>query len=168
MLCVNRVRHFVVPLVVLLATITLGACKAADQPAAAASSAPEGKPDVTVAGARLVLPAVPGNPGAAYFALNNESKDTVAIASVAIAGTGKTEIHTADMNMVDRAEAEPRTTLTFEPGKLHIMVYDVNADLKAGNETGLTVTFTDGAKVSVPAKVEGAGEAAMGGMEHNP
>ena len=84
---------------------------------------------------------------------------------------GTAEIHTADMKLVDRAEAEPRTTLTFEPGKLHVMVYDVNADLKAGSETQLTVTFTDGTKAAVPAKIEGAGEAAMGGMsgmDHKP
>ena len=68
------------------------------------------------------------------------------------------------MNMVDRAEAEPRTTLTFAPGKVHVMVYDVNAALKAGSETELIATFSDGGKVSVPAKIEGAGAAAMGGM----
>lgn len=163
--CVNRVRHYTLPLVVLLATVALGACKAADQPAAAASSAPEGKPGVTVSGARLVLPAVPGNPGAAYFALDNQSKATVAIAGVAIAGAGKTEMHTADMKPVDRAEAEPLTVLTFAPGKLHAMVFDVNSDLKAGSETELTVTFSDGDKVSVPAQIQGAGEAAMGGTK---
>ena len=161
----NRARHFALPLVVFAATVMLGGCKAADQPAAAASSTAAGIPGVTLAGARLVLPAVPGNPGAAYFALDNESKSTVAIVSVAIAGAGKTEIHTADMNMVDRAEAEPRTTLTFAPGKLHVMVYDVNADLKAGTQTELTVTFSDGDKVSVPAQIQGAGEAAMGGNQ---
>ena len=167
----NRARHIALPLVAALTTITLLGCKAAEQPAVAASSAPEGKSAVTITAARLVLPAVPGNPGAAYFALNNESKDTAAIASVSVTGAGKTEIHTADMKLVDRAEAEPRTTLTFEPGKLHVMVYDVNADLKAGSETQLTVTFTDGTKASVPAKIEGAGEAAMGGMsgmDHKP
>ena len=167
----NRACHFTLPLVVLAATVTLAGCKAADHPAAAASSAPEDKSGVSVTGARLVLPAVPGNPGAAYFALGNESDGTVAIVSVAITGAGKTEIHTAGMNMVDRAEAEPHTTLTFEPGKLHVMVYDVNAALKAGSGTELTVTFADGGKVSVPAKVEGAGAAAMGGMtgmDHKP
>ena len=162
---VNRVRHFAVPLVALLATITLGACKAADQPAAATSSAPEGKPGVTVSGARLVLPAVPGNPGAAYFALDNQSEATVAIADVAIAGAGTTEMHTPDMKTVDRAEAEPRTTLTVAPGTLHAMVFDVSAELHAGTKTERTVTFSDGDKVSVPAQVQGAGEAAMGGNQ---
>ena len=161
----NRARHFALPLVVFAATVMLGGCKAADQPAAAASSAAAGIPGVTVAGARLVLPAVPGNPGAAYFALDNESKSTVAIVSVAIAGAGKTEMHTPDMKTVDRAEAEPRTTLTFAPGKLHAMVFDVSAELQAGTQTELTVTFSDGDKVSVPAQVQGAGEAAMGGNQ---
>ena len=161
----NRARHFALPLVVFAATVMLGGCKAADQPAAAASSAAAGIPGVTLAGARLVLPAVPGNPGAAYFALDNESKSTVAIVSVAIAGAGKTEMHTPDMKTVDRAEAEPRTTLTFAPGKLHAMVFDVSAELQAGTQTELTVTFSDGDKVSVPAQIQGAGEAAMGGNQ---
>ena len=161
----NRARHFALPLVVFSATVMLGGCKAADQPAAAASSAAAGIPGVTLAGARLVLPAVPGNPGAAYFALDNESKSTVAIVSVAIAGAGKTEMHTPDMKTVDRAEAEPRTTLTFAPGKLHAMVFDVSAELQAGTKTELTVTFSDGDKVSVPAQIQGAGEAAMGGNQ---
>ena len=161
----NRARLFTLPLVVFASTVMLVGCKAADQPAAATSSAPAGIPGVTVTAARLVLPAVPGNPGAAYFALDNQSKDTVAIASVAVTGAGKTEIHTADMKVVDRAEAEPRTTLTFEPGKVHVMVFDVNADLNAGSETELTVTFTDGGKVSVPAKIEAMGTAAMGGKD---
>ena len=167
----NRARHFALPLIAALTIITLLGCTAAEQPAAAASSAPEAKSSVTITGARLVLPAVPGNPGAAYFALNNDSTDTAAIAGIAVTGAGKTEMHTADMTLVDRAEAEPRTTLTFEPGKLHVMVYDVSADLKAGSETELTVTLTTGAKIAVPAKVEGMGAAAMGdmsGMDHKP
>ena len=157
----NRARYFALPLLAVLATATLGACKGADQPEAAASSAPEGKPGVTVSGARLVLPAVAGNPGAAYFSLDNQSKSVVGIASAAVTGAGKTEIHTVDMKAVDHAEAEPGTTLKFEPGQIHVMVFDVSADLKAGSETELTVIFTDGDKVSVPAKIEAMGAAAM-------
>ena len=161
-------RHFALPMLAVLATVTLSACKGADQPEAVASSAPEGKPGVTVTGTRLVLPAVAGNPGAAYFALDNQGKDMVAIASVAVTGAGKTQIHTADMKPVDHAEAEPRTTLKFEPGQVHVMVFDVGADLKAGGETELTVIFTDGDKVSVPAKIEAMGAAAMGAMSAAP
>ena len=161
-------RHFALPLLAVLATVTLSACKGADKPEAAASAAPEGKPGVTISGARLVLPAVTGNPGAAYFALDNQGKAMVAIASVAVTGAGKTQIHTADMKPVDHAEAEPRTTLKFEPGQVHVMVFDVSPDLKAGSETELTVIFTDGDKLSVPAKIEAMGAAAMGGMSAAP
>ncbi len=168
MLCVNLARHFVAPLAVLITTVMVGGCKGAEQPAAAASSAPVDKPGVTITAARLVLPAVPGNPGAAYFALDNQSKDTVAIINIAVAGAGKAEIHTPDMKIVDHAEAEPSTTLTFEPGKVHVMVYDVAPDLKAGGEAELTLVFGDGEKVSVPAKIQGAGAAAMGAMSEAP
>ncbi len=160
----TKARHFVLPLLIAVASVSLAACKGADKPEAAASSAPEGKPGVTVKDARLVLPAVPGNPGAAYFSLDNQSKDVIGIAAVAVQGAGKAELHTGDMKAFDHAEAEPRTTLKFEPGQAHVMVFDVGTDLKAGAETELTVTFTDGDKVSVPAKIEAMGAGAMADM----
>ena len=160
----NRARRIALPLLVAVAAMSLGACKGADKPESAASSAPEGKPGVTVKDARLVLPAVAGNPGAAYFSLDNQSKDVIGIAAVAVQGAGKTELHTADMKLFDHATADPRTTLTFEPGQAHVMVFDIGGDLKAGSETELTVTFTDGDKVSVPAKIEAMGAGAMADM----
>ena len=165
----NRASQFALSLGIAAAALSLSACKPADQPAAPATSeAPETKPGVSAANARVVLPAVPGNPGAAYFTLDNQSKDVVAIASVAIDGAGKTEMHTtmdSAMKPVARVEAEPRTQIAFEPGKLHVMVFDLGS-LKAGTETELTMTFTDGDKLSIPAKVEAMGDAAMGGMKH--
>ncbi len=160
----NRAYRITLSLFVAAAAFSLGACKGADEPEAAASSAPEGKPGVTVKDARLVLPAVPGNPGAVYFAVENQSKDVVGIVAVAVQGTGKTELHTGDMKVFDHATADPRTTLTFEPGQAHVMVFDVGTGLKAGAETELTVTFTDGDKISVPARIEAMGAGAMGGM----
>ena len=160
----NRAARFALPLTVLLAAVTLAGCKGTEQPAAPASKARTAKPGITVSAARLVLPAVPGNPGAAYFTLGNQSQGTAAITGVAVAGAGKTEIHTPDMKLVDRAEVEAGTTLTLEPGKVHLMVYDVSSDLKPGSETELTLVFADGDKVSVPAKILSAGAAAMGGM----
>ena len=114
----TKARHFVLPLLIAVASVSLAACKGDDKPAAAASSAPEGKPGVTMKDARLVLPAVPGNPGAAYFSLDNQSKDVIGIAAVAVQGAGKTELHTGDMKPFDHATADPRTTLKFEPGQI--------------------------------------------------
>jgi periplasmic copper chaperone A len=160
----NRAHQIALPLFVAVAAMSLGACKGGEKPAAPATSSPEGKPGVTVTNARLVLPAVAGNPGAAYFALDNQSKDVIGIAAVAVKGAGKTELHTADMKVFDHATADPRTTLKFEPGQAHVMVFDISADLKAGAETELTVTFTDGDKLSVPAKIEAMGAGAMADM----
>ncbi len=162
----HRATRIALPLFVALAAASLGACKGADKPETAATSAPEGKPGITVKDARLVLPAVPGNPGAAYFVLDNQSKGDVTIASVAINGAGKTELHGPDMNVLDGGgRAEAMTHLDFAPGGAHVMVFDVGKDLKAGAETELTITFTDGDKVSVPAKIEAMGSgSAMAGM----
>ncbi len=165
----NSARRLALPVLAAAAALSLGACKGtADQPAAAASNWPEAKPGVKVTEARLVLPAVAGNPGAAYLLLDNQSKDIISVAAVAIEGAGKTELHTADMKVADHAEAEPGTTLAFAPGQLHVMVYSLDSKLVAGGETELTVVFSDGDKLSVPAKVQAAGEAAMGGMGAKP
>ena len=160
----NTAHRLALPLFVAVSALSLSACKdSTDKPAEAASAAPEAKPGVTVTDARLVLPAVAGNPGAAYLTLDNQSKAIVAVAAVAVEGAGKTEFHTADMKLADHAEAEPGTKLSFTPGQLHVMVYDVDSKLTAGGETELTVVFSDGDKLSVPAKIQTAGDAAMGG-----
>ena len=165
----NRVRLTALPLAVILTALALSGCKPADQPEVqATSAAPETKPRVSAANARVVLPAVPGNPGAAYFTLDNQSTVVVSVASVTVDGAGKSEIHTGlngKMSPVTRADAEPRTQLNFEPGKLHVMLFDLG-NLKAGGETELTMTFSDGDKLSIPAKVQAMGDSAMGGMQH--
>jgi copper(I)-binding protein len=68
------------------------------------------------------------------------------------------------MKPVDRVDVDAGTQMKFEPGKLHVMVFDPGADLTAGGETEFTLTFTDGDKTSVVAKIESMSEAAMGGM----
>ncbi|MFM5917281.1 MAG: copper chaperone PCu(A)C [Novosphingobium sp.] len=161
----NRAHHLALPLFVAIAAASLGACKGGDKPQAPATGAPEGKPGIMVKDARLVLPAVSGNPGAAYFVLDNQSKSDVTIATVAIDGAGKTELHAPDMKVLDGGgRAEAMTHLDFTPGGAHVMVFDVGGALKAGGETEMTITFADGDKVSVPAKIEAMGAGAMADM----
>lgn len=161
-------RRIALPLMVSLAALSLAACKGEDaKQETAASAAPDAKPDIKINDARIVLPGVAGNPGAAYFSLDNQSKSDVSIAAVAVTGAGRTEMHMTEgneMKKVERADAGARTHLDFKPGSLHVMLFDLSGDLKAGGEAELTVIFTDGDKMSVKAKVQGAGEAAMGGM----
>ena len=153
-----------------IAVLALSACQQPKQsqlePAAAQSqTAPEARPGIAVAGGRLVLPAIAGNPGAAYFQIDNSAGANVAIAAISINGAEKAEVHqtTADkMIKVDSVEIAPSTSIKFEPGQLHVMVFNLASQLKAGGTTEMTISFADGDKVSAPLKIEAAG----GGMEH--
>ncbi len=112
-----------------------------------------------------MLPAVSGNPGAAYFTLTNRSSKTATISSVAIEGAGKSEMHqTTSTTMVklDNQDIGQGTSLKFVPGKLHVMVFDINPRLQPQTNTEITVIFSDGDKVSGSLAVESAGS--MGGM----
>jgi len=166
---VTIARRIALPLLLAASVLSLAGCKESpDKPEAEASGAIEAKPGVKVTDARLVLPAVAGNPAAAYLTIDNQTKETVSVAAVAVKGAGKTEMHTMDgnaMKPVDRVDVDPRTQMKFEPGKLHVMVFELGGDLAAGAETEFTLTFTDGDKTTVPAKIEAMGDAAMGGMK---
>ncbi|WP_296676160.1 copper chaperone PCu(A)C [Novosphingobium sp.] len=129
--------------------------------------------DMEITDARLVLPAVKGNPGAAYLSIANQSSGTRVISSIAIDGTGRTEVHQTmgtAMNAVDRVEIAPATTMTFKPGNLHVMVYDVSSTMKPGDTTKITISFASGGNLAAPMQIIAAGDAAMGsaheGMVH--
>lgn len=159
-------KRFTLPLFAGVAALLLAACQGeAPTDAATATTGPEAKPGVKITDARVVLPGVAGNPGAAYFSLNNQSNAAVTIAVVSVEGAGRTELHAPDMKVLDAGKAEAKTHLDFVQGGPHVMLFDVSDRLKAGDQTELTVTFADGDKMSVPAKVEALGTAAMGGME---
>ena len=163
--------------VLAVAAVSLGACQqqaAEDKGASApaASAAPEAKPGMTLSEGRLVLPAVKGNPAAAYFTLANGGKGTVSIAAVAIAGAAKAEVHQTvggTMNKVDSVDIDPGTSIRFEPGGLHVMAFDLDAGLAPGGTAEVTVTFADGDKLSAPLKLEARGAAMddMKGMDHS-
>jgi copper(I)-binding protein len=156
-----------------LRALSLAACqqqpaKPKEEAQAAAKPEPDAKPGVAVEGARLVLPAVKGNPGAAYFLLDNRSGGTVMVSAIAIEGAGKAEIHQTvsdSMIPVDRIEVAAGTSLKLEPGKLHAMVSDLSPKLAAGGKTEMTIVFADGDKLSTPLAIEAAG-GAMEGMDH--
>ena len=160
--------------VLALAALSLGACQKQDAPPeadATTSAAPDAKPGLSLADGRLVLPAVKGNPAAAYFTLANGGKGTVSVAAIAVAGAGKAEIHQTiggSMSKVDSVAIDPGTSIKFEPGALHVMLFDLDPKLAPGAEAEVTVTFADGDKLSAPLKVEARGAAAddMAGMDH--
>lgn len=143
-------------LAAILAAATLGACKQA-APAAAVAA----KSGITLSEGQLRLPAVKGNPGAAYFTITNTAASgVVSIRSVAIFGAGKAEMHeTRDgaMRPVEQVAVAPGSMVKFAPGGLHVMAFELDPALAVGGTTNLTVTFADGTTAALPLTLVAAG-----------
>lgn len=166
-------RRLALPLAASFSVLALAACGGAkDEEKAVPTAAPDAKPGISVSDGKMILPAVSGNPGGVYFTLVNGGDATVTVASIAIDGVGKTEVHQTvggQMKPVDRLDVEGKKTLKFERGGLHVMAFDLDSELQAGGTTEMTVTFSDGDKVSAPLKLESMGTAMggdMSGMDH--
>jgi len=145
--------------------LSLGACQKTQEPDAQptdveSTSQPDAKPGMTASGARLILPAVPGRPGVAYFKLANGSDAEVKLAAVHIDGVGKTEMHKTEggkMSPVADVAVPVGGAIDFAPGGLHVMAFDIGGPLQAGGETEMTLTFEGGDKLSVPVQIEAMG-----------
>lgn len=155
----------------LAASLAITACDKAEEasaPKAETAAAPEAEAGLSASGGVLVLPAVKGRPGAAYFTLNNRSGMDVVLAAAAVEGAGKTEMHQTEggkMMPVERLEVGPGATVAFARGGLHLMVFDLPDSVKPGDSVDLTLTFADGDKLSTSLKAEAAGSATAG-MDH--
>jgi copper(I)-binding protein len=128
------------------------------------AAAPETKPGLALSGGKLVLPAVSGNPGAAYFTLTNGSPRPVTIAAVDVAGAGMAMMHEtrdvgghSEMTMLESPTLAPGAALAFARGGKHVMVMDLPGGLKPGGTIELTLTFADGDKLSAPLAIVGPG-----------
>ncbi|MBW8754287.1 MAG: copper chaperone PCu(A)C [Sphingomonadales bacterium] len=153
--------------VLILAAMALAACQQHKAPEAQASAeaVPDAKPGITVSSGVLMLPAVKGNPGAAYFAVTNRGAQPTSLAAIHIDGAGKVEMHETKggaMAQLNGVPIEPGQTVKFERGGKHAMVFDLGDKLLAGGPTEMTLTFSGGDKVSAPLKVRSMSDA-MGG-----
>lgn len=153
----------------LLASLALAACKqeapapeagASAEASAKAAQAAETKEGLSASAGKLVLPAVKGRPGAAYFMVSNSSGKPVTLTGVAIAGAGKAEMHETkggEMAPLASADVQAGEMIMFERGGKHVMVFDLAPTIKAGDTAELTLSISDGSKLSVPLQVEAAG-----------
>lgn len=158
-------------LLVALAAIPLAACEQqspqARQMQASSRSPVESvaRPGIAAKDGRLVLPAVKGRPGAAYFAIFNGTDTEVSITAVSIKGAGKAEMHRSQggsMTKLDAVAIKPTWTQRFFPGARHVMAFDLDPKLAPGGKTEMTLTFANGEKFSLPLRIEAVGAA----MEH--
>ncbi len=138
-----------------VAALAPAACSETPEQAETAPEAPEG---VAVTNARLMLPAVAGNPGAVYFDLENASETNRVIRAVSVAGAGNAMMHTGDMQEMAQVVTPPGETVKFAPGEQHVMAMDLADTVVPGGQAEVTVTFVGGDKVSFPAEVRAAGD----------
>ena len=127
---------------------------------------------IEVTDAWLSLPAVEGNPGAAYFTLTNTGSQPWTIRGADLLGAESAMLHETtefnlqeDMQELVQQPVEPGETLQFAPGGKHVMVMGVPADLVAGGQGEITLTDVRGDKCSFPVEVRAAGDAPAGATE---
>ena len=133
------------------ATFLLGACHA--QPA---------EPLVEKAWVRL--PAVSGNPGAAYFTLTGgKAADRLVGVSTPEA---RAEMHESmggggevtSMQPLRDLALPPHGSIAFAPGGRHVMLFGLSPQVKPGTTIPLTLALAGGKRLAVQAKVVGAGD----------
>lgn len=145
-----------------LAALNLTAC--GEQPAEV-EQAPEGVAGLTVENARLILPAVSGNPAAVYFDITYDGDVDSTLSAVAVEGAANTMMHQygekdlkVQMIPLDPVPLTKGAQLSFEPGGKHVMAMGVSEELTAGAKTEVTLIMGSGDKTTVMADVKGAGE----------
>ncbi|WP_408591140.1 copper chaperone PCu(A)C [Novosphingobium sp.] len=175
-----RLHRLVLPSI-MVATLALGGCgqKAAEPSATATETAdalstgPTAPAGLLVDDATVKLPAVAGNPGVAYFTLSQSSGPAQKVVAVHVDGFERAEIHesrteggVSTMAKVDSVTVSPDKPAEFKPGGFHVMLFDAKNAPKVGDTVEITLTLDNGDKISASAKVEGAGDDGMAGMDH--
>lgn len=154
--------------------LSLAGCqnKASNDPAGAETSqaaAVDAKPGLSLSGGSVVLPAVKGNPAAAYFTLTNGSDKEVALAAVSVDGAEKAEMHETSggaMAPLPSLTLKPDETASFAPGGKHVMVFGLGDKVAAGGTVETTLTFADGDKLSAQFAVTPPGGMMGDDMHH--
>lgn len=143
------------------------------QPATPAAAAPTAAviatSGIVVSDARLVLPAVKGHPGAAYFTLANGTGATATLIGVDVVGARQAQMHeTSGGTMAPLAQLDinPGRRASFAPSGKHVMVFDLAPTLVPGGSGEIIMHFQGGKTVSAPLRIEAVGGdmPAMGGM----
>ena len=132
--------------------------------AAALSSCGQPK-QVYVDHAYVRLPAVKGNPAAAYFTLHGGAEDATLI-DVTSPVTIKTEMHETvrdgrmmAMKEIAQVPLPAGGTIKFAPGGKHVMMFDINPGIVAGKDVPMVFSFSNGLRIQYSATSIGAGDA---------
>lgn len=115
------------------------------------------------------LPAVPGEPGAAYFRLTGGAEGT-SLVSVSSPLVRRIELHEsmtgggmASMKKLGDVDFAYDGTIEFKPGGRHAMLFGIAASVKPGGTLPITFAFDTAPPITVSAEVRSA---AGDGAEH--
>ncbi|RJE75690.1 copper chaperone [Pseudoalteromonas sp. MSK9-3] len=107
---------------------------------------------ITDAKVRAFLPA--SRSTAAYFTLNNRSHNDLELVKATIKGLGRVEIHEhvhhngmMKMQQVNKLTVAANEQVKFQPGGYHLMAFEPEYALKAGEKRKLTLHFANGSHV---------------------
>ena len=122
-------------------------------------------PVLGVETASIVVNPAPGRPAAGYFVLKGGPVDEVLeFASVPYAG--RTEMHETvsvngamTMRAIERVPVPARSTVRFEPGGRHLMIYGLSPSALKEGRTQIVLRFSDGSQAFYRAFVRTQGQA---------
>jgi periplasmic copper chaperone A len=111
------------------------------------------------------LPAVAGQPAAAYFKIEGGRSDKVLV-RMESALAAKTEMHAsmkgmdgmATMAPLDHVDVPAGATVAFKPGADHAMLIGLDPAVKPGTAVPIRFGFSDGTTAEAEAKSVSAGE----------
>jgi copper(I)-binding protein len=110
------------------------------------------------------LPAVAGQPAAGY-AVVAATADHRALTAISSPRAGRIEMHEtmthgtmAGMKKLERIDLTGESEIVFAPGGRHMMLFDLDPALKAGDTADLVFHFGNGETSTLPAQIIGAGD----------
>ncbi|HYD13550.1 MAG TPA: copper chaperone PCu(A)C [Allosphingosinicella sp.] len=138
--------------------------------AALLAACSQGDPAVTVEDPIVRLPAVQGNPGAAYFTLRANCTP-MRILRVTSPQIQRIELHESEMvggrmrmGPLEDNSFTTEGTKVFEEGGPHAMLFGISPEVRAGGTVRLTFDVDNAPDVTVDVPVQTAG--GMGGHGH--
>jgi copper(I)-binding protein len=157
-----------------LLVVGVAGCGGGDRLDGSAAAQGDRPHDVSVASATIDWPANPRVAAVHMQVTNGTAKDDRLLAVTSpVARTGS--IHRSVTDDQGRATMEPqdgvtipaRSTVTFEPGGLHVMLTGLRVDLEVGDEVTLDLTFERAGPKKVLAEVVEPGSADDTGGSHD-
>ncbi len=124
--------------------------------------------ELSVTDAYVRVAAVPSNPSAAYFTIQGGPQD-LSLIGVSTDVAIRAEMHEtmegggmASMKPVMNVQIPAASTVTFEPGGKHVMLWNINPGVAPPKSIVLNLAFSNGETLQVSAPLVAAGSAAPG------